>query len=129
MPSSPSGVRDPRLRRFPRRPPASCVLMLGCLRPRLRAWNGKALWCGAPLEAQTRRIEHPHQAPIGVVEVRQVWSARGRGPPWVGYVSMTDAGKRTPHRFCSLVKMGVLRGQALRTRDALCPEVKPGLRP
>ena len=39
-------------------------------------------------------LEHQDQAPIGVVEVRQVKSAKGRGPPGVGYVSMTHAGKR-----------------------------------
>ena len=127
--SSLSGVRDPRLRRFPRRPPASCVLMLGCLRPRLRAWNGKALWCGAPLEAQTRRIEHPHQAPIGVVEVRQVWSARGRGPPWVGYVSMTDAGNRTLHRFYAPVNRGGLGGKPCVRGTPSVPKLSRGCAP
>ena len=76
-------------------------------------------------DEQGKRVEF--SPPLGGNETER--TLRRRGPPWVGYVSMTDAGKRTPHRFCSLVKMGVLRGQALRTRDALCPEVKPGLRP
>ena len=63
-----SGVRDPRLRRFPRRPPGSCSRMLWCLRPRIRAWPGAALWHGAPLEVQARRLEHQDQAPIGGAE-------------------------------------------------------------
>ena len=108
------------------------------------------------------------QAPIGGAEVRQVRSAKGRGPPGVGYVSMQDAGKRTLHRFCAPAlgpppkpsvsgfggertskeakrsfrrpwaeteqsglceDEGVLRGQALRTRDALCPELSRGCAP
>ena len=40
-----------------------------------------------------RRLEHQEQAPIGGAGVSQVTCAKGRGPPWVGYVSMTDAGQ------------------------------------
>ena len=75
-----TGVLNPRLRRFPRRPPASCVLMLGCLRPRRRAWNGKALWCGAPLEVQTPRFEHQMQAPVGGVEDCRVRRQKNGAP-------------------------------------------------
>ena len=60
-----SGVRDSRLRRFHRRPPASCLLRLRCLRPRVPASTGIALRHSAPLEVQTRRLEHHDQAPIG----------------------------------------------------------------
>ena len=72
--------RNPRLRRFHRRPLASCVRTLRCLLPRLRAWNGKALWCGAPLEVQTPRFEHQMQAPVGGVEDCRVRRQKNGAP-------------------------------------------------
>ena len=77
-----------------------------------------------------RRLEHQDQAPVGVAKVRQVRSAKGRRPPCVaGSVSRCAPVNRDWHRFCYPRKMGVLRGQALRTRDALCPELSRGCAP
>ncbi len=65
VPSSPSGVLNSRLRSFHRRPPASCVAYALAIPPHRGAWPGAALRHGVPLEAQTRRLEHQDQAPIG----------------------------------------------------------------
>ncbi len=46
----------------------------------------------APLEAQARRLEHPHQAPIGGAEVRQVWWHQGGARRGVRRVSILCAG-------------------------------------
>ena len=76
-----------------------------------------------------RRLEHQDQAPIGVAEVLQVICAKGRGLPCVVEgVSRCAPVVRATHLFYAPV-IGGSRGQALCTRDALCPEVKPGLRP
>ena len=91
-------------------------------------WQGASV--PTPLGEQARRLEHRDQAPVGVVGDSQVTCAKGRGPSGVaGGVSRCAPVVRGTHRFYAPRKMGVLRGQTLRTRDALCPEVKPGLRP
>ena len=113
-------------------PPTAC----GLLRPYAlvpAAQVTRLKWQGAsvptPLGVQARRLEHRDQAPVGVVGDSQVTCAKGRGPPCRRGCQQMCAGKRTLHLFYAPVKWGVLRGQTLRTRDALCPEVKPGLRP
>ena len=98
--SSLSGVRDPRLHSFPRRPPALCIRMLWLSHPIGAPGTARHFGTCAGRGAG-QRLEHQMQAPIGGAEVRQVRSAKGRGPPGVGYVSMQDAGKRTLHRFCA----------------------------
>ena len=75
--SSLSGVRDLRLRRFPRRPPGfymAYALVPAAQDTRL-AGLGPPAW--RAVRGAARRLEHPHQAPIGGAEVRQVWRHQG----------------------------------------------------
>ena len=77
---------------------------------------GRLEWQGAsacaPLEVQTRRLEHQDQAPVGVAKVRQDKSAKGRRPPCVaGSVSRCAPVNRDWHRFCAPVKWGFLGGK------------------
>ena len=107
-----SGVLDPRLRSFPRWPAALCVAY--ALVPAAQA--GRLVRRGtsvcAPLEGQARRLEHQMQAPVDGAEVRQVWSAKGRGPPWVAEgVSRCAPVGRDWHLFYAPVKLGFLGGK------------------
>ena len=124
--SSLSGVRNPRLRRFPRHPPGLCIRMLWLSHP-TRRLAGRGPSVPTPLGVQTRRLEHQVQAPIGVVEVRQVSSAKGRGPPGVaGSVSRHTPVNRDWHQFCSPAKRGFLGGKSWRTTFVrwICPPMR-----
>ena len=74
-------------------------------------------------DEQGKRVEF--SPPLGGNETER--TLRRRGPPWVGYASMTDAGKRTPHQFYSPVKQGFLGGKSWRTPFVrwICPPKPP----
>ena len=105
---------------------ACASVCFGCPTPPGRL-AGRGPSVPTPLGVQTRRLEHQVQAPIGVVEVRQVSSAKGRGPPGVaGSVSRHTPVNRDWHQFCSPAKRGFLGGKSWRTTFVrwICPPMR-----
>ena len=123
-----SGVAKPAAAQLP---PAPSGLVRGvCFGhptpPRRLTGFGPGVRC--TVRGVGRRLEHPHQAPIGRGgRVTGHLSKRPEAAVHRWQCQQAHAGKRTPHQFYSPVKQGFLGGKSWRTPFVrwICPPKPP----